>query len=74
MVGMFGQLGILGDVLKKYVIWSPYGTVQTIIAGALNPSKWTGTTTEALLVTVGYAVVLFAIGIQKFKWSSKQNY
>ena len=33
MVGMFGQLGILGEALKKYVIWSPYGTVQTIIAG-----------------------------------------
>ncbi len=71
MVGMFGQLGILGDVIKKYVIWSPYGTVQTIVAGAVNPSKWTNTTTEALLVTIGYAVVLFVIGIRKFKWSNK---
>lgn len=71
MVGMFGQLGILGDALKKYVIWTPYGTVQTIIAGALNPSKWTNTTTEAFLATVGYAIVLFFIGIQKFKWSNK---
>ena len=71
MVGMFGQLGILGDVIRKYVVWSPYGTVQSIIAGAVNPSKWTHTTTNALLVTIGYAVVLFVIGIRKFKWSSK---
>ncbi len=71
MVGMFGQLGILGDVIKKYVVWSPYGTVQSIIAGAVDPSKWTHTTTNALLVTIGYALVLFIIGIRKFKWTSK---
>jgi len=72
MVGMFGQLGILGDAIKKYVIWTPYGTVQTILSGAMVPSKWTSTTSEALLVTIGYAVVLFVIGIQKFQWSTNK--
>ena len=71
MVGMFGQTGMLGDVVKKYVIWSPYGTVQTIVAGAMVPSKWTNTTTQALLATIAYAVVLFFIGIKKFQWSNK---
>jgi hypothetical protein len=37
----------------------------------MDVSKWTNTTTEALLVTIGYAVVLSAIGIKKFKWSNK---
>jgi ABC-2 type transport system permease protein len=71
MVGMFGQLGVLGDVIKKYVIWTPYGTVQIILSGAMDPSKWTNTTTQALLVTIGYAIVLFVIGIKKFQWSNK---
>ncbi|HYJ65275.1 MAG TPA: ABC transporter permease [Parafilimonas sp.] len=71
MVGMFGSTGLLGKVTEQYVIWTPYGTVQTIIAGAVDPSKWTSTTTQALLVTIGYAVVLFVIGIRKFQWSYK---
>lgn len=71
MVGMFGSTGLLGKTTEKYVMWTPYGTVQTIIAGAVDPSKWTNTTTQALLVTIGYAVILFVIGIKKFKWSYK---
>lgn len=71
MVGMFGQIGLLGKALKQYVIWTPYGTVQTIISGAMVPSKWTSTTTQALLLTIGYAIVLFVIGIKKFQWSNK---
>ncbi|MFT4152681.1 ABC transporter permease [Parafilimonas sp.] len=71
MVGMLGQLGVLGKTIKEYIIWSPYGTVQTIVAGAMNPSKWTNTTTEALLATIAYAVVLFSVGIRKFKWTNK---
>ncbi len=71
MVGMFGSTGLLGKITEQYVIWTPYGTVQTIIAGAVDPSKWTTTTTQALLVTIGYAVVLFVIGIRKFQWSYK---
>jgi ABC-2 type transport system permease protein len=71
MIGMLGQFGILGNQIEKIVVWSPYGTVQTILSASMEPSKWTNTTTEALLVTIGYAVVLSFIGIKKFQWSNK---
>ena len=71
MTGMLGQFGMFGDAMKKYITWSPYGTVQTILSAAMDPSKWTSTTSEALLVTIGYAVVLATIGIRKFQWSNK---
>lgn len=71
MTGMLGQFGMLGDAVKTYIKWSPYGTVQTILSAAMDPSKWTSTTSEALLVTIGYAVVLATIGIRKFQWSNK---
>ena len=32
MTGMLGSLGILGDDSKKILMWSPYGTVQTILS------------------------------------------
>lgn len=71
MIGMLGQFGILGDQLKNIVIWSPYGTVHTIVSKSLEPSKWDKQTTEALLLTIGYAAVFSTIGIRKFKWSNK---
>jgi len=71
MTGMLGQFGMFGDAMKKYIMWSPYGTVQTILSASMDPSKWTSTTTQALFVTIGYAVVLATIGIRKFQWSNK---
>ena len=71
MTGMLGQFGMFGDAMKKYIMWSPYGTVQTVLSASMEPSMWTNTTTQALLVTIGYAVVLSTIGIRKFQWSNK---
>jgi len=71
MVGMFGELGVLGDQLKEIVMWSPYGTVKRIIAAGMQPQTWTAQMTTALLVTIGYAVLFSFIGIQKFKWNNK---
>ena len=71
MIGMLGQFGILGDEVKKMVVWSPYGTVQSILSASMEPSKWTVTTTEALFVTIGYAVIFSMIGMRKFQWSNK---
>jgi ABC-2 type transport system permease protein len=68
---MLGQFGILGDAVQKLVMWSPYGTVQNVISTSLQPSAWNMKTTEALLITIGYAFVFSAIGIKKFKWSYK---
>jgi len=71
MTGMLGQFGGLWDIVNKSIKWSPYGTVQTVLSSSMEPSMWTSTTTQALLVTIGYAVVLSTIGIRKFQWSNK---
>jgi ABC-2 type transport system permease protein len=71
MVGMFGELGVLGDKFKKAVDWTPYGTVKDILAASLEPAKWNMHTTESLLLTVGYTIVFATLGIKWFKWSTK---
>lgn len=68
MVGMFGEFGALGDELKQIVHWSPFGTVKAVLAASMEPSNWNSDTNLALLVTIGYSVVLATIGIRKFKW------
>ena len=71
MIGMFGELGMLGDFIDKAVKYSPYGTVKSIVSGALTPSAWSSQTTIALLVTLGYTAVFAFLGIRWFKWSNK---
>jgi len=71
MVGMFGEFGAFNDVFTKIVIWSPYGCVKTMLAASMEPSKWTNNTSMALLVTLGYTVVLAGLGIKEFKWSAR---
>jgi ABC-2 type transport system permease protein len=71
MIGMFGELGVLGDQLKEVVLWSPYGTVKRIIAAGMQPSTWNSEMTMALLVTIGYAIIFSVIGIKNFKWNNK---
>jgi len=71
MVGMFGELGVLGDKFKNAVEWTPYGTVKTMLAASLEPSKWNMHTTESLLLTIGYTIVFATLGIKWFKWSTK---
>ncbi len=75
MVGMFAELGALGDKVKEAVKWSPYGTVKQILSSGMEPHLWNQhaglNDTTALLVTIGYAIVFCAIGIKWFRWSSK---
>jgi ABC-2 type transport system permease protein len=71
MVGMFGELGVLGDKFKKAVDWTPYGTVKDILAASLEPAKWNSHTTQSLLLTIGYTIVFATLGIKWFKWSTK---
>jgi ABC-2 type transport system permease protein len=71
MIGMFGELGVLGDQLKNIVMWSPYGTVKRMIAAGMQPGTWNSDVTLALLATIGYALVFSIIGIRKFKWNSR---
>ena len=70
MVGMFGDLGVLGNQFKEAVHWSPYGTVKNILSASMEPSAWSNHTTMALLITIAYAVAFSFLGIKKFKWST----
>jgi ABC-2 type transport system permease protein len=71
MVGMFGDVGVLGEEFKKVIHWTPYGTVKTILAASMQPSTWSNESSLALLVTIGYAAVFSYLGIKNFKWNSQ---
>jgi len=71
MVGMFGELGMLGEQVTKIVRWSPYGVVRRIVSSSLQPDTWKMEDTTALLITLGYTIVFATLGIKWFKWSNK---
>ncbi|GAC1432267.1 MAG: hypothetical protein NVSMB7_08090 [Chitinophagaceae bacterium] len=71
MVGMFAELGALGNKVGNIARWSPYGTVKQILSAGMQPQTWNQYSTTALLVTIGYAVLFSGLGIKWFKWSSK---
>lgn len=71
MVGMFGELEMLGNEIGQVVAWSPYGVVRKIQAGSLAPGAWKLETTYALLLSLGYTLVFAVLGIKWFKWDSK---
>jgi ABC-2 type transport system permease protein len=71
MIGMFGELGMLGHELGEIVRWSPYGSVKRLLSGSMRPENWTQETTVSLLITLGYTVVFTVLGIKWFKWNSK---
>ena len=71
MIGMFAELGALGEIVGNAAKWSPYGTVKHILAAGMAPSTWNQHSTEALLVTIGYAIIFSGLGIKWFRWSSK---
>jgi ABC-2 type transport system permease protein len=71
MVGMFGELGMLGHELGEVVRWSPYGAVKRILAASMQPGNWTSDSTLSLLATIGYTVVFTVLGIKWFKWNTK---
>jgi ABC-2 type transport system permease protein len=71
MVGMFGELGMLGNDVTRIVRWSPYGVVRHIVSSSLRPELWNMDDTISLLLTFGYTAVFATLGIKWFKWSSK---
>jgi ABC-2 type transport system permease protein len=71
MIGMFGELGVLGKQIGEVVKWSPYGTVKRIVSAGLTPDSWNTQTTMALLVTFGYTLVFAILGIRWFRWSNR---
>jgi len=75
MVGMFGEIYMnmhkIDPMLRNVIIYSPYGTVKTLLAASMEPSKWNSDTNMALLVTIGYTIVCTVLGIKWFKWNTK---
>lgn len=75
MVGMLGEMyyamGKMPKELHNVVVYSPYGTVKTILAASMEPAKWNIDATYALLATIGYALICCVLGIKWFKWSNK---
>ena len=71
MIGIFGSFNLLGDFFNKLAKYTPYGTVNSIVSGALTPSKWTSDTSINLLLTLGYTAVFAFLGIRWFKWSTR---
>ena len=72
MTGMLGELGTLGEKFKKISQWSPYGTVKSILSASMQPGHWDAVSTQALLVTILYAVVFTIAGVRKFKWAANR--
>jgi ABC-2 type transport system permease protein len=70
MLGMFGELGLFGDQFKAIIHWSPFGTVKTILAAAMESSTWNSQSSLALLATVLYAFAFSFLGIKWFKWNT----
>jgi ABC-2 type transport system permease protein len=71
MVGMFGELGMLGHELGEIVRWSPYGVVKRMLGTSMNPGTWSMETTYYMLATIGYTIVFTMLGIKWFKWNTK---
>jgi ABC-2 type transport system permease protein len=71
MVGMFGDMGMMGEKFKTAVQWSPYGTVKTMLATSMQPALWDTHASMALLATTAYALIFSFLGIRWFKWNSR---
>ena len=71
MVGMFGDIADLGQDFKNAVLYTPYGSVKTILASSMDISRWNNHTTIALAVTIAYALVFSFLGIKWFKWNTQ---
>jgi ABC-2 type transport system permease protein len=71
MVGMLGELGVLGKDAGQIIKWSPYGTVKDILSSGMVPRTWDQQSSIALLVTIGYALVFTVLGVKWFRWNSR---
>lgn len=70
VIGAISELGVLGDLVKEIVLWSPYGTVKVALLASMTPSSWSTHATLALGATVLYGILFASIGVRWFKWAS----
>jgi len=73
MIGTIASLGGFENYpqVQQMANWSPYGTVNTILAAGMAPAAWNTHDTYNLLATIGYILVFTTIGIKNFKWDTK---
>jgi ABC-2 type transport system permease protein len=70
-LGLFGQSTIFGTTFELISRWSPGGTVETLLTGAMNPSSWNSDTWLALAVCAAYSVIFAGVGIRWFQWGAR---
>jgi ABC-2 type transport system permease protein len=70
-LGLFGQSTVFGTTFELISRWSPGGTVETLLSGAMNPSSWNSDTWLSLAVSTAYSVVFAGIGIRWFQWGAR---
>ncbi len=70
-LGLFGQSTIFGTTFELISRWSPGGTVEALLTGAMNPSSWNSDTWLAVAVSTAYSVVFAGIGIRWFQWGAR---
>jgi ABC-2 type transport system permease protein len=71
LLGLFGQSTIFGTTFELISRWSPGGTVETLLSGAMNPSSWNSDTWLAIAASTAYSVVFAGIGIRWFQWGAR---
>jgi ABC-2 type transport system permease protein len=70
-LGLFGQSTVFGSTFELISRWSPGGTVETLLSGAMNPASWNSDTWLALVVSAAYSVLFAGIGIRWFQWGAR---
>jgi ABC-2 type transport system permease protein len=70
-LSLFGHTDLLGTTFEYISRWSPGGAFSSLLAGAMNPSAWSGETWGALLVCLGYSAVFAGVGIHWFRWTAR---
>jgi len=70
-LSLFGHSDVLGTTVEYISRWSPGGAFSSLLAGAMNPSTWSGETWAAFLASLAYTAVFAGAGIRWFRWTAR---
>jgi len=62
MVGMFGELGTLGEQVKTYMHYSPHGAMKMMLATRMSAQTWSSATSTSVLISIAYAILFVVSG------------
>ncbi len=71
VISIYDRANKLSPEYATLFHWSPYSTINTVVAAGMEPSTWNMHVTNALLATIGYILVFLIIGVKKFSWETK---